>query len=489
MNGALNLCMPRHRARAAIVALLALVLAAAVGFFTISPASASERVALVIGNSAYDFAPELKNPRNDAKALAASLNRLGFRVIKGIDADRFTMRTLVRAFSTEMKGAKIALFYYAGHGLQLNGKNYLIPVDARLQNEADLDFEAMDVNFVLRQMERDERVNIVLLDACRNNPLSDKLARSMGTRSVYLGRGLARIETGIGSLVAFSTQPGNVALDGLGTHSPFAKALIDNIETPGLDVDVLMRRVREEVIKITDGRQVPWSSSSLVGDKVVLRSLDETPAPADQTAKPTSPGSLARTPSATLRDNILNPLKPRDSDKLVGVEIPAPREPAAPGADQVEITFWKTVRESRDPALIRTYLQKYPHGHFGLIAQAMLAELEAGQKPTGTPALSPSGIPLPREKPQVNLQPREVPPAESLQPAPRPQRKAVKPPPAEKKTQRKHKVTTPPPRRAERQKSCGFCYDCMTQDCRQRRWTCGARYLAAKQQGLCQYNR
>lgn len=458
MNGALDRTrQKRHHARAVTAALLMFVLAGVA--FSVASAAASERVALVIGNSAYKFAPELKNPRNDAEALATSLNRLGFRVIKGIDADRFTMRTLVRAFSSEMQGAKIALFYYAGHGLQLNGKNYLIPVDAKLESEVDLDFEAMDVNFVLRQMERDDRINIVLLDACRNNPLSEKLARSMGARSVYLGRGLARIETGVGSLVAFSTQPGNVALDGKGPHSPFARALIDNIEAPGVDIELLMRRVREEVIKVTDGRQVPWTNSSLVGDKVVLNTgFDK--------AKPVISGPV---PQAA-----------------------PPVPPAATGtAAEIEITFWNTVRDSKNPALIRAYLQKYPNGHFVLIAQAMLAELEAGQKPAGAPMLSPSGIPLPREKPQVNLQPREPPPAESLQPARQPQRKAVKPPPAKKKkrTRARKEIATTPPRKARPEKSCGFCYACMTQDCHQRHWTCGARYLSAKQQGLCQYNR
>jgi len=464
MDGVANRSTPRHHVRAAVAALLALILVAVLALLAVAPASASERVALVIGNSAYSFAPELKNPRNDAEALATSLNHLGFRVIKGIDADRFTMRTLVRAFSSEMKGAKIALFYYAGHGLQLNGKNYLIPVDAKLESEVDLDFEAMDVNFVLRQMERDDRVNIVLLDACRNNPLSDKLARSMGARSVYLGRGLARIETGVGSLVAFSTQPGNVALDGTGEHSPFAEALIDNIEAPGVDIELLMRRVREEVIKVTDGRQVPWTNSSLVGDKVVLNTG-------------------------------FDAAKPVISEPVPQAAPPVP--PAANGsAAEIEITFWNTVRNSGNPALIKAYLQKYPNGHFALIAQAMLATLETGQKPPEAPSLTPSGIPLPREKPQVNLQPREPPPAQSLEPAPRPkpQHKTLAPPraPTKKKTHktnRKQKAArTPPPRVAPAQ-NCGLCYDCMTQDCRFRRKVCGARYLAAKQAGLCQYNR
>ena len=460
MNGAMNRTMPkRHRARAVIAALLVLVLAAAVQLLAVASASASERVALVIGNSAYSFAPELKNPRNDAEALAASLNRLGFRVIKGIDADRFTMSTLVRAFSSEMKGAKIALFYYAGHGLQLNGKNYLIPVDARLESEVDLDFEAMDVNFVLRQMERDDRINIVLLDACRNNPLSDKLARSMGARSVYLEQGLARVETGVGSLVAFSTQPGNVALDGKGANSPFAKALLDNIEAPGVDIEVLMRRVREEVIKVTDGRQVPWTNSSLVGDKVVLNTGLEAARP------------------------------------VISEPVPQAAPPVPPAADsaaaEFEITFWKTVRSSKNPALIKAYLEKYPKGDFALIAQAMLAELESGEKPGGTDMLGPSGIPLPREKPQVDLRPREPPPAQDLQPAPQPRRKSVAPPPkpAKKKVRSKKKVATTPTRKAKPEQSCGLCYECATQDCRIRRRTCGYRYRMVKQKGLCQNNR
>ncbi len=432
----------------------------------ITDAAAAARVALVIGNSKYLNAPELKNPRNDADALAAALNRLNFQVIKGIDADRFTMQTLVRAFAGELDGAKIAVFYYAGHGLQLNGKNYLIPVDAKLETELDLDFEAMDVNFVLSQMERGNRINIVMLDACRNNPLSQKLARSMGTRSIALGRGLARIESGIGTLITFSTQPGNVALDGKGANSPFAKALLDNIEAPGLDIEVIMRRVREEVIKETDGQQVPWSNSSLVGDRVVLNSL------------PTDKSPVIAEPS------------PPD----------AQQKQRAPD-NQLEITFWNTVRDSRNPALLKAYLEQYPDGNFVVLAHAMLAALASEQptsNPPSEPVIAPSpelkippseptlvkpGIPLPRPKPQVNLNPQSEPAPPTLQPAPPPRKKVIVTPPPTRK--QKKTVRVPVLQQQPSAENCGFCYDCATLDCRMRHWLCGSRYQFSKQQGLC----
>ena len=450
---------------AAILSLLAAVSLS----WCISDAAAAARVALVIGNSKYFNAPELKNPRNDADALGAALGRLNFRVIKGIDTDRFTMQALVRAFSGELDGAKIAVFYYAGHGLQFNGKNYLIPVDAKLDTELDLDFEAMDVNFVLSQMERGNRINLVMLDACRNNPMSEKLARSMGTRSIALGRGLARIESGVGTLITFSTQPGNVALDGNGAYSPFAKALLDNIEAPGLDIEVVMRRVREEVIKETDGRQVPWSNSSLVGDRVVLNS--EPTAKVPVTAEPSPPETQQ---------------KQRAPD------------------NQIEITFWNTVRNSRNPALLKAYLQQYPNGNFAVLAQAMLAAIESEQqtsKQPDMPAIPPSpelavpqpeptlvkpAIPLPRPKPQVNLNPQSEPAPPALEPAPSRRKKVIVAPPTARKNKKKNrKAQTPVKNKQPSAENCGFCYDCATMDCRMRHWLCGSRYQFSKQQDLC----
>lgn len=225
----------------------------------------AKRVALVIGNSAYVHATPLRNPKNDAEAVATVLDRLGFTVIKGVDLTRSALEATVRDFALSSRGADVALFFYAGHGLQVHGRNYLVPVDAKLDDEADLDFQTVPIHTVLRNMEHERRTNLVFLDACRNNPLARSLARNMGTRSTSIGRGLARVESGVGTLIAFATQPDNVALDGGGQNSPFTEALLKHIETPNLDIALLMRRVREDVMVVTNDKQVPWSSSSLTG--------------------------------------------------------------------------------------------------------------------------------------------------------------------------------------------------------------------------------
>ena len=171
------------------------------------PAAAEKRVALVIGNSAYFNAGTLSNPVNDATDTAKVLKGFGFDVILGLDLTRPDFEQKVRAFSHALADADAAILFYAGHGLQVAGHNYLLPVDAKLGSERDLDFEAVSLDFVLKQMEvdRDGKVNIVFLDACRDNPLSKNLARSMGTRSASVGHGLAEVQTGVGTFVAYST--------------------------------------------------------------------------------------------------------------------------------------------------------------------------------------------------------------------------------------------------------------------------------------------
>src|SRR5882757_716525 len=195
----------RHRLLAPLLAYVLLVL----------PAAAEKRVALVVGNSAYVHANPLPNPVNDAGDMAKALTEVGFEVILGLDTSKAAFDAKVRDFARALERADVAVFFYAGHGLQASGKNYLVPVDASLQVERDLDFEAVSIDFVLKQMEleREGKTNVVFLDACRDNPLARNLARSMGTRSASIGRGLAPVESGVGTLISFSTQPGNVALD------------------------------------------------------------------------------------------------------------------------------------------------------------------------------------------------------------------------------------------------------------------------------------
>jgi len=173
-------------------------------------AQADNRVALVIGNSAYVNTAPLANPGNDVGDIAAALRRLNFQVIEGRDLDKRSMERTIRQYAVGLTGADVALFYYAGHGLQIGGQNYLVPTDAKLSAEGDLDFESVPLSLVVKQMEREAKTSLILLDACRDNPLGRNLARSMGTRAAQIGQGLAEVRTGVGTLIGFSTQPGSV---------------------------------------------------------------------------------------------------------------------------------------------------------------------------------------------------------------------------------------------------------------------------------------
>jgi uncharacterized caspase-like protein len=224
-------------------------------------AQADKRVALVIGNSAYQHTPKLANPRNDATDVAGALKALGFQVIDGFDLEKAAFERKVRDFATALQGAEVGLFFYAGHGLQVAGQNYLVPIDAELTTATALEFEMVRVDVVHRIMERQASTNVLFLDACRDNPLARNLARAMGTRSADIGRGLAAVESGVGTLISFSTQPGNVALDGAGRNSPFAGALVKHMSTPGDDLSAILIAVRNDVMQATQRKQVPWEHS------------------------------------------------------------------------------------------------------------------------------------------------------------------------------------------------------------------------------------
>jgi uncharacterized protein len=261
----------------------------------LSPANAGVRLALVLGNSRYEAVPALDNPSNDAADLAQALRGVGFEVIEQRDATREAMARAVHDFSERLRGADVALFFYAGHGLQMNGENYLLPVDARIDSAADVRFDTINLSDIQQEMEGSGRANIIILDACRNNPFAEKLAR--GGRGLTT-RGLGRIDaSGEGSLIVYSTQPNNVALDGAGRNSPFTAALLKHVATPGLEVRQMISKVRGDVLDATDHRQTPWDSSSLVGD-VYLAGLPAANAPA---AIPQNPVA-ANKPSAPAAD-------------------------------------------------------------------------------------------------------------------------------------------------------------------------------------------
>lgn len=229
------------------------------------PALAQKRVALVVGNSAYEHTGKLGNPRNDATDMAAALKKLGFRVVEGFDLDKAAFDRKVRDFAAALQGAEAGLFFFAGHGLQVAGHNYLVPVDAELKTASALDFEMVRLDVVQRVMEHETSTNILFLDACRDNPLARNLARAFGQRSAEVGRGFAPVVSGVGTLISFSTQPGNVALDGTGRNSPFASALVKHLVTPKDDLSAILIDVRNDVMRETENKQVPWEHSALRG--------------------------------------------------------------------------------------------------------------------------------------------------------------------------------------------------------------------------------
>ena len=290
-------------------------------FLAASPALAQgKRVALVIGNSEYKHTPRLENPKNDAAHMAAQLKKLGFVVMEGRDLDKAAMDRTVRDFAEALGGAQVGLFFYAGHGLQVGGQNYLVPIDAKLTTASAIDFEMVRLELVHRTMEREVSTNILIMDACRDNPLARNLARALGTRSTQIGRGLAVVELGEGTLISYSTQPGNVALDGTGRNSPYAAALLKHIATPGDDLPTILINVRNDVMKETARRQVPWEHSAMTAKFYFL--------------------------------------PPRSTEQ------------------QIEVQFWTSVKDSTNPAVLGTYLARYPSGEFASIARVLVEQYD-----------------------------------------------------------------------------------------------------------------
>jgi len=247
---------------------MVLLLVAVSLFFVVSAALSADRslivkgthqrLALVIGNGEYRTSP-LKNPVRDARDISAALQKLGFQVIYEENATRRRMDDAVRAFYSKLRNSETGLFYYAGHGMQVKGRNYLIPVDARIETESDVEHESIDVGRVLGKMEdAGNPVNIVILDACRDNPFARSF-RSSGT-------GLARMDAPVGSIVAYATSPESVAADGTGQNGIYTKHLLKAMMIPGRSIEQVFKAVRNNVIDETNNKQVPWESTSLRGD-------------------------------------------------------------------------------------------------------------------------------------------------------------------------------------------------------------------------------
>ena len=361
-----------------MIAVLAIVLAGT------APALA-KRVALVIGNGAYEHTVALPNPANDAEQMAAKLRGLGFEVVAGQDQTYSEMRRSVMDFAKKAYGADIAILFYAGHGLQVAGQNHLVPIDATIEDETSLDFETITVDFILRQMSKDVKVQMVFLDACRDNPLARTLARRMSpSRSGSIGAGLAEIKPqetgGEGSVIAFATSPGDVALDGDGANSPFTSALIRNIDTPNASIQTVMTRVTGEVYEETEKRQRPWVNASLIGE--VFLNKQDTPAT-------TTVASLGDTATVTPQQPVANPaVSSANTQSAIAWER--------------EKLIWETAKSSNTVADYEAYLQAYPNGLFADFANNSIKRLKTGSQvasltpsattETAAPATSTSGV-------------------------------------------------------------------------------------------------
>ena len=290
--------------------ILGLGVIAALTGFAVSPGLADgKRVALVIGNSTYRNVPTLPNPANDAADIAAALNRLGFAVTLVTNASFDEMRRALIALGRDAAGADMAAVFFAGHGMEISGENWLIPVDAELKKDTDAANEAVSLRSVILQLSNTTSLGLVILDACRNNPFVAKMSRSLALRAA-IGGGLGRIEPVGNVLVAYAARDGTTALDGDGRNSPFSAALLHNIETPGVEVTFMLRNVRDDVMEVTRNEQQPFVYGSLSrraiyltgqpssADQVSTNQANATPADAGAPSRVApAPSSLAIDPA------------------------------------------------------------------------------------------------------------------------------------------------------------------------------------------------
>jgi len=245
------------------------------------PAAGEERVAFIVGNGSYTQAGALKNPSNDASALAAAFARLGYHVILGKDLSQAQFAAQLQSLFERLDGVEVAVFFYAGHGLQIDSKNFLVPVDFDPNRKEFLTNHLVQLDTIIEGISKRARSSLIFLDACRDNPFANDLQSKLTSgRAVSLdaargvqvvGTGLAEIKGRVGTLIAYATQPGNVASDGAGLNSPFTTGLLKNLEEPGLEIRELLTKVRVSVVEETGGAQIPWDHSSLLDNFYVKK--------------------------------------------------------------------------------------------------------------------------------------------------------------------------------------------------------------------------
>jgi hypothetical protein len=384
------------------------------------------RVALVIGNSTYEDLPALANPANDATDIANKLAGLGFEVILGVDVGRDAFQSALLKFAKSIEGAETSLLFYAGHGVQIEDVNYLIPVDARLTVGSDVAGQTIPVDRIVSLMNEYSQTSLIFLDACRNNPLTNQSAGGG-----QAGVGLARLRAAGGSFIAFATAPDSVAFDGEGRNSPFSAALLAHIDKPNIDIRLMMGDVREEVFQATGQLQMPWDSNSLIGrfyfrQEDSLEALeqgqrDETlawKAISDSTRREDFAAFLRDFPDgafagvAKLKIAALDQIDERESAEradfilarttnseemwqtfidaypggifaeLAREQLEKLRAEIAQNELSLEEIHWRSIRDSRSPGDFRSFLQLYPQGAFSDLAEERMIAAERAQEIT-----------------------------------------------------------------------------------------------------------
>ena len=330
--------------------------------------AAGRRVALLVGNASYKESP-LSNPINDARAMAEVLKSRGFEVILRENTSKLDLERAVADFGEKLQQGATGLFYYAGHGMQVNGRNFLIPVDARIQSEQRVRLEAVDVDLVLEQMQAARStVNLVILDACRNNPFEKRFRGG--------GGGLAQINAPEGTLIAYATAPGSVAADGASKNSLYTEELLKAMQAPGAKVEEVFKAVRVAVSQRSKGAQTPWEASSLIGDFFFV--------------PPVESKSIVKTPPAQLS-------APAAAQRSVD---------AGPSRLAMELAFWESIKGSNSMPELQAYLTQFPNGTFAPLVRARIEQLTSRltQKPgaasipaPSSPVASPVGGPQPAQ--------------------------------------------------------------------------------------------
>ena len=356
------------------VAVVAAAVMAAV--FTVSASAATQtKVALIIGNGAYKDVPELTNPTNDATAVAGAFLRLGFSVRLVTDASYDDMRRALLEFSQKARDSEMAIVFFAGHGIELGGENWLIPVDAELKTDLDTEQEAISLRSVMLMVSAASKLGVVVLDACRNNPFTNRIKRSIATRAVT--RGLSRVEPINNVLVAYAAKDGTTASDGSGDHSPFTAALLKHIETPGLEVTFLFRNVRDDVMAATGNEQQPFVYGSLSKEAIYFK-----PPPA--VAAPVAPDQITWSLIKDTTDETAlkrfttqypkSDLRKDAEARIAALDAAQAAKPVPPKPDEVT---WALLKETTDEAALKRFTAQYPNSALRKDAEARIAALAA----------------------------------------------------------------------------------------------------------------